>query len=88
MKTKCFRKTFRVILEKFEDEYYLVNDMDIYKVNEVGARITELCNGKNTCEDIAGKLSSKYGVSKEEVYSDVTEFIDSMSRLGLLSESF
>ena len=75
MNEKIFKKKYGVFIEVVDNEYYLIGDFEAFKLNEVGARIVDLCDGNNSCLEIAKKLSRKYGCLIDEVQSDVNDFI-------------
>ncbi|AXY26293.1 hypothetical protein CL176_09960 [Suicoccus acidiformans] len=56
-----YSKSLKTYLAKVEEKFIITDTIDVYEVNEVGARIFDLCNGKNTVEDIAIVLAkTKY----------------------------
>ena len=55
-------------------------------VNDTGAEILKLCNGKNTVADIQDAVCRKYGVSdKERVEQDVSKFLSAAGILDFVS---
>ena len=47
----------------------------ILYINDTGAEILKYCNGKNTIEDIAYKISEKYNIESKKVKSDIESFL-------------
>ena len=70
-----YSKSLKAYLAKVDGKFIITDTIDVYEVNEVGARIFDLCNGKNTVEDIAIVLAKKYGVNEEMVLEDVKSYI-------------
>jgi len=50
-------------------------------LNDTGAAILELCNGKNTVEDIVEILAERY---QADVRPDVTEYLELMAERELI----
>lgn len=70
-----YSKNLKAYLSKFEGKYIISNSAEVYEVNEIGARIFDLCNGKNKLEDIVSILSKKYKINKELIFEDVKAYI-------------
>lgn len=70
-----YSKSLNAYLAKVDGKFIITDTIDVYEVNEVGARIFDLCNGKNTVEDIAIVLAKKYGVNEEIVLEDVKNYV-------------
>ncbi|MBE5891576.1 MAG: PqqD family protein [Lachnospiraceae bacterium] len=70
-----YRKNMEITLEKLDGKFYIAYDYSAYEVNEVGARIIDLCNGQNSVSDIADKLSKHFNVEYEKVLNDVISYI-------------
>lgn len=70
-----YSKSLKAYLAKVDGKFIITDTIDVYEVNEVGARIFDLCNGKNTVEDIAIVLAKKYGVNEEIVLEDVKNYV-------------
>lgn len=70
-----YSKSLKAYLAKVDGKFIITDTIDVYEVNEVGARIFDLCNGKNTLEDIAIVLAKKYGVNEEIVLEDVKNYV-------------
>lgn len=50
-------------------------------LNETGAAILELCDGRRTVADIAGELGQRYGA---DVLSDVTAYLEQLESRELV----
>jgi hypothetical protein len=76
-----------IVTRKTGNEYVLVPitnniaDMNsVYTLNETGAFIWELIDGKRTVEEIIIALTEEYDIDKQNAVSDVFTFIDNMSK--------
>lgn len=76
-----------IVTRKTGNEYVLVPitnniaDMNcVYTLNETGAFIWELIDGKRTIEEIITALTEEYDIDKQNAASDVFSFIDNMSK--------
>jgi hypothetical protein len=56
----------------------------IYTLNEVGARIWQLIDGRMSVNQIASAISAEYDVAAAEAATDVLELLDSMAEAGLI----
>lgn len=56
----------------------------IYTLNEVGARIWQLLDGRTSVNQIVGTISREYDVAATEAATDVVELLDSMAEAGLI----
>ena len=75
-----------VVTRKTGNEYVLVPvtnniaDMtSVYTLNETGAFIWELIDGRKSVEELIKAVIDKYDVDKETATTDVYSFIDNMS---------
>lgn len=55
-------------------------------LNLVATRIWELCDGKNSVEDIARIVASEYDIDLETVTKDVSDFIQELRKKNFLKE--
>ena len=76
-----------IVTRKTGNEYVLVPitnniaDMNsVYTLNETGAFIWELIDGKRTVDEIIIALTEEYDIDKQNAGSDVFSFIDNMSK--------
>ncbi len=82
-----------IVTKKTGNEYVLVPianniaDMDsVYTLNETGAFIWELIDGKMSVGDIIENLINEYEIDKENATDDVFSFIDNMSKYLIIKE--
>ncbi len=75
-----------VVTRKTGNEYVLVPvanniaDMDsVYTMNETGAFIWDLIDGKRTVEDLIDALTNEYDIDSKTAKEDVFSFIHTMS---------
>lgn len=73
-----YKKALGATLSKQNDEFVIIKRKDVFKVNEVGARIFELCNGNYNEQNIIEKLSKFYNTSEKEIEEDIKGFINEM----------
>lgn len=57
-----------------------------YELDEVGARIWELCDGTRSLTDIAQALTHEYDVPYEQALDDSRDFIMELREKGLLDQ--
>lgn len=67
----------QTVLLRLEDGGY-------YALDEVGARIWELCDGSRAIAQIVDVLCDEFDAPEAIVRADVLEFIDDLRREGLL----
>jgi methyltransferase-like protein len=75
-----------IVTRKTGNEYVLVPvanniaDMNsVYTLNETGAFIWELIDGKKDVEDLIEAVINEYDIDRETALTDVMSFIDNMS---------
>ncbi|EGO8510070.1 PqqD family protein [Enterococcus faecalis] len=73
-------------LIKFEDEFYIVSQLERFKVNMVGARIFDLCNGLNTKEDIIQKIVFKFDLTEDEYKQEIEQFLNTLEQNEIIYE--
>ena len=79
---KVYSKSDSIVFRKIADEFILVpirqnvGDLEsIYTLNETGARIWELIDGKIKVREIKEKLIEEFEVTPEEVEKDIVEHL-------------
>lgn len=84
-----YEKDESMVFRRIEDETILVpirnnaGDLqNIYILNEVGARVWELLDGKREIEEISDIISSEYDIITKEVERDISEFIEDLKSIG------
>ena len=77
-----FARNEEVVSRKIVDELILVPmrkdvaDMEtLYTLNEVGARVYELINGKRAIREIVNTIVNEFEVTEQQAESDVRGFI-------------
>ena len=53
-------------------------------LNEVGAIIWELVNGKNSAADISAEICRQFNVDQEQAESDALEFLTTLLKKGII----
>lgn len=56
----------------------------LIKVNDVGRRVVDLCDGTRTLGEVVTTLADQFGVARERVQADLLTFLDQMERRGHL----
>ncbi|ABX75564.1 PqqD family protein [Lactococcus lactis] len=78
------KKSYKSQLVKFQGKFMITDTKIVFEVNEIGARIYDLCNGKNSVEDIANKLSNKYKIGYDEALKDINDYLSELEELQLI----
>ena len=81
-----FKKKMGLLVSKVDGKFYVCYDYEVFEINEVGARIIELCDGKNCISDISEKLSKKFDVDKAIVEKDVENYITLLLSTGIIDK--
>ncbi len=55
-----------------------------YQLNETGSFIVNMMKQYKTNEEIIEELSKNYGISKEELFIDISDFITKLRLYGLV----
>ena len=83
----------RVASRKIVDELILVPLRDsvaemesLYSLNEVGARVYDLVDGKRAVRDIIAAIVEEFDVSAEQAEGDVTQFIEQLVSIKSIEE--
>lgn len=80
-----YKKKFGISIIRKNNQYYIIDGLQIYQANELSARILALCNGENSETEIVEKLSQKFSVSKLILQKDVSEFLTELLNVGLIT---
>lgn len=87
----CFEKDPDVVWRKIADEFILVpvrrklyNLENIFSLNEVGARIWELVDGKKKGWEIKRMLCNEFKVSEAIAEKDLIEFLQQLEKIGVI----
>ncbi len=83
----------RVASRKIVDEVILVPLRDsvaemenLYSLNEVGARVYELVDGKRSVRDICAVIVDEFDASAEQAEADVSQFVEQLSSIDAIEE--
>ncbi|HIC91419.1 MAG TPA: PqqD family protein [Syntrophaceae bacterium] len=90
---KCFKKDPNMVSREIVDEVILVpirqnvGDLEsIYTLNEVGARIWELIDGKMKVSEIKEKIVKEFEVTSEEAEKDIVEYLQQLEEIKAIIE--
>jgi hypothetical protein len=85
---KIYKKSDSVVSRKIANEFILipirqnVADLEsIYTLNEVGARIWELMDGKMTMREIKEKIVEEFEVTAQEAEKDIAEYLQQLEKI-------
>lgn len=81
-----YKKKMGVLLDKINGKYYAVSEYTAFELNEVGARILDLCNGENDEITIAEKISKHYNQNMDVVMKDVISYISILLSNNLIEQ--
>lgn len=56
----------------------------VIRINAVGRRVVELCDGTSTLGAVVRAVAEQFGVDRDRVLPDVLAFLESAERLGLI----
>lgn len=91
MEESVFRKSDSVVSRKIDDETIVVpirqnvGDLEsIYTLNEVGARVWELLDGKNTVRQIIQMITNEYDVGADQSENDVLDFLKQLIEINMV----
>jgi len=90
---KVYRVSERIASRKIVDEVILVPLRDkvaemesLYSLNEVGARVYELIDGKRAVRDIVAAIVEEFEVDSRQAESDVTQFVEQLLSINGIEE--
>ena len=84
-----FPKASEDVVWKKSNEKIVVFDAKggkLYELSETAACIWELCDGKNTEDEIVSILAKDFKKDEDEIRGDVKEFIEEMYQRGFLNK--
>lgn len=58
---------------------------EYYALNEVGARVWDMCDGNQSVADITSTIHLEYDASREQIEADILELLGDLEREHLLS---
>jgi len=82
-----YRKSKLFNLAKIDGIFYISTGLKSYEVNEIGARIFDLCNGENREDDIIEKIAIRFSKTNNEIREDVQQFIAQMFELKIIEKA-
>lgn len=82
MLTKCPQRAKRTASRVIENEAVVVIPEEglVRVLNEVGASIWQLSDGKNTVADIINIISQEFDLSQEQAQEDTLDFIKELEK--------
>lgn len=75
-----------IFIQEIDDEVIILdsNTQEYFTINQVGKDIWELLSKELTLEEVVTELMEIYDISKEQLESDVKNFIEALSQKGLI----
>ena len=88
---KVYERDPSIVCRTIDDEIILVpikqnvGDLEsIFSLNEVGARIWELLDGKNNIQKIKEHITTEFDVDDKQAEDDILEFVQKLEEAGAL----
>ncbi len=85
----CYQKDQSIVSRKIADEVILVpirrnvGDLEsIYNLDEIGARIWDLIDGKKKIKEIKAILLEEFNATDEQLTSDLKDYIGQLEAIG------
>ncbi|HKU42106.1 MAG TPA: PqqD family protein [Polyangiales bacterium] len=79
------RTAFRVV--GGEGLLMVIDRRELHRLNAVGARVFELCDGANSVAAIVSAIVREYAVDRDTARADVERFVTELDRAGALQLS-
>jgi hypothetical protein len=76
-----------LVFNRLKDEVIILDfssEKQFHQLNDVGARIWELCDGTNNYQQIEQVLCDEFDIDSNEASRDLRAFIDELQQLQLL----
>lgn len=76
-----------LVFNRLKDEMIILDfssEKQFHQLNDVGARIWELCDGTNNYQQIEQVLCDEFDIDSNEASRDLRAFIDELQQLQLL----
>ena len=82
------RRSDGVLAQEAQGQTVLLrlDDGSYYALDDVGARVWELCDGQRSLEEIVAVMREEFAAPTEEIAADVQEFVEELRREQLLAE--
>lgn len=79
----------RILAHRGDEELVLLDPENgqYFTLDEVGARIWELCDGSRSVSEIAGALDEEFDAPLETIRADLLELLEELSSGGLVLEA-
>lgn len=75
-----------IFIQEIDDEVIILdsNTQEYFTINQVGKDIWELLSKELTLEEVVTELMEIYDISKEQLETDVKNFIEALNQKGLI----
>ncbi len=77
-----------LVFNKLKEEMIILDfssEKQFHQLNEVGARIWELCDGSKSFKEIENTICNEFDIDPSEASQDIKVFIDELQNLQLLN---
>lgn len=81
-----YKKTLGARMTKVDEVFVIIKGNEVFRVNEIGARIFELCNGENDEIKMSEMLRKIYDINIDEINNDIQYFINELLKLELVKQ--
>lgn len=81
------KRNKELVFNKLNDQLIIIDfksSTQFHQVNEIGARIWELCDGNHNEESIASVILNEFDGNYSEIQHDVIEFLDKLKENELI----
>jgi coenzyme PQQ synthesis protein D (PqqD) len=77
----------RILAQRSADTVILLNPQTghYYTLDEVGARVWDLCDGSRRVKDVVATIHDEYDAPVQAIQTDVMELLDDLARELLVS---
>ena len=64
--------------------YATINGSSLWEIDKAAFKVMQMCNGKNTLEDIVAFITRKTGFPEEDVRNVVNKILEELESQGLI----
>lgn len=83
MPCRAERTAFRVV--GGEGLLMVIDRQELHRLNEVGTRVFELCDGATPISGIVASIVREFAIDADTAQADVEHFVSELGRAGALS---
>ncbi len=79
-----YKKNLDTLLTKVDNYFVLVKESEIFKINEISARIIDLIDGEKEVDEIIRVLQNFYKKEDDLIKEEIKSFISTLEDNGLI----